>query len=60
MAAETDWHRYGIKLHHCHPMYNCHISLGARHLSGGGAPFSPAPLEPSRAKWFVVPAAVWR
>ena len=21
MAAKTSWHRYGMKLHHCHPMY---------------------------------------
>jgi len=21
MAAEISWHRYGTKLHHCHPMF---------------------------------------
>ena len=21
MAAETNWHRYGTKLRHCHPLY---------------------------------------
>ena len=22
MAMKTSWHRYGTKLHHCHPMYS--------------------------------------
>ena len=21
MAAKANWHRYGTKLHHCHPVY---------------------------------------
>jgi len=26
MAAKLNWHRYGTKLRHCHPMYNKHYS----------------------------------
>ena len=30
MAVKINWHRYGMKLRHCHPMYYWHCSIVCR------------------------------
>jgi len=32
MAAKTNWHRYGTKLRHCHPMYIVYCSCVLAHV----------------------------
>ena len=29
MVAQTNWHRYGTKLRHCHPMYTSSRTMSA-------------------------------
>jgi len=52
MAAKVNWHRYGTKLRHCHPMYSSHLAIKARvvfvsrqalHDTGAAGTGSPGP-----------------
>ena len=53
MAAKTNWHRYGTKLRHCHPMYSCR-----RREPAIGRYLSPAPELNSGQRHALIRGAV--
>ena len=47
MAAETSWHRYAMKLRHCHPMQALTLDNKRRHKAYRLQHVSAEKLEPA-------------